>query len=261
MPPPPYPAVHVLRPRHHPCPGWYGDCFVGAHQLICGPGTGGEIPTLVVVERVETAGEEDPIHVVWSFAAGRARVDHPGGTVLLDEFGRRVDWLDVETNRWTHESLDSYEAYVDSVAGWTLDHSSPLDPIFEPAGEMALVAEFECLPFRLTMETASDDDRTVQIAQEIWVSRDVEMTEEIYTTYRHALRLFDDHWSVVPVERPPGILLRTREVRLTKPPAPGESAAIEDATVEEIGYRLYPITHFMSGVYEKQGPIVDGTGR
>jgi hypothetical protein len=85
-----------------------------------------------------------------------------------------------------------------------------------------------------------------EITQQIWVTRDVETTPEIYATYRRALSLFDNQWLDVPAERPAGIVFRTREVRLSTPRQRGVGAQNEEATVVEAGYRLYPLEFFTS---------------
>ncbi len=242
----PGPPAHYLHPRPRHCHDRYEDCFILQNDLVCGAGTELEVPALVLAERLEGTDAPDSAYVVWTIAAGRARVDHPGGTVLLDEFARRIAWYNAETESWSWRTLDDSEAELDSLANWTLDHSRPVDSQFHRVGVTEIVSEYECLPYSLSIETETADGRTLQIAQEVWVTQDVEMTEEIYNTYRHALRLFDEHWSSVPVERPPGILFRTREVRLVSPRVAGETAAMDGATVEDIGYRLVPMSYFMS---------------
>jgi len=229
--------------------------------LICGGGTEFELPTLVLVERVEVGGEPEPMYVIWSIAAGVARIDHSGGTVLLDEFGRRVDWYDTEADTWSSQSLEEYEAEVDSTVEWILGRSRPFDPRFHRVGGQEIVSEYECLSYKLTMESDLDDGRAEQIAQEVWVTQDVQTTREIYSTYRHALRLFDEHWLSAPVDRPAGIIFRTRSVRLATPRLPGETAVMEEATIEDIGYRLYPTSHFMPGAFTFMPPTAGGGPR
>jgi hypothetical protein len=218
---------------------------VERHQLVCGYGTEYDLPTLVLAERVEGTGAPEADYVVWYVTGGRARIDHSGGTVLLDELGRRIDWYDAEEGSWSSQSLVEYEAELDSTTDWIVERSRPFDPRFHRVGGVEFVSEYECLAYRLSMETELDDERTEQIAQEVWVTDDVQTTREIYSTYRQALRLFDEHWLTAPVERPAGIIFRTRSVRVAIPRLEGESAVMDEATVEDIGYRLYPVSHFL----------------
>jgi len=245
---PPFIRIHP-RPWHHDFP-WCGN-----DGLPCGPGAWpAGIPTLVIIESAHLSGQEDYSEIVYSCAAGLARIDHPNGIVLLDERGRRVSFYDRDADTWSEQSLDDWAASVDSIVWWTQAHSRPAHPAFEASGDTVLVAGFECAPFRLSVEV-DDGDRVMQIAQAVWVTRDVETTPAIYATYRNMQRLFDDQWLDVCAERPDGFVFRTRGVKLPVPLAEGESAEIAEATIVDIGYRLRPLTFFQRPTWRIQPGI------
>jgi len=242
------PDIEPVHPGQHGHPGEFYDwppcVFIPRQELVCGFGTAERLPTLVLVEQSEVSGESVPVEVVYSIAPGLARIVYPGGTILLDEVGRQVAFYDAEQDTWATESLAACEARADSLRDRVRNHSQPAAPVFTVAGSMTLVSGYECQAYRVTIAIDRPGGDREEITQELWLTRDIETTEEIYATYRHTLQLFDNHWLEVPAERPPGIVFRTREVRLVTPRPQGEGPDIEDATVVEAGYRLYPLDFF-----------------
>jgi hypothetical protein len=242
----------------HPRRGHHGFPWCGGGCPPCGPGIWpAAIPTLVIVESAHLSGQEEYSEIVYACAPGLARIDHPNGTVLLDERAGRVSFYDRETDRWSDQPLEDWVASVDSIVGWTQGHSRPDSVSFEASGDSVLVAGFECAAYRVSLEV-DDGDRVMQIAQAVWVTQDVEVTPEIYVTYRNMQRLFDDQWLDVCAERPQGFVFRTRGVRLPVPLEEGESAEIAEASVVDVGYRLYPLSFFQNPTWVKT-PVLTET--
>ncbi len=240
--------VHEVHPRRH---GWHGggyytappSVFVPREELICGFGSQDRLPTLVLAERSEVSGHKEAIEVNYHIAPGLARIDYSEGSILLNELTREVAYSDAEKGTWSSETLQACEDHADSLEEWTRAHAQPAEPVFQ-ATDTAMVSEYECQGYRATITVQDPSGEQDEITQEMWVTHDVETTQEIYATYRLVLRLFDNHWLDMPGERPGGIVLRTRQARLHTPRVEGEGPAIEDATVTKIGYRLYPAEFF-----------------
>jgi hypothetical protein len=257
------PELEPLHPSHH---GGHGDgdrdrwedgppCdFVLRNDLMCGYGSEVLLPTLVIVERSKSFGSDDSTDVIYSVGPGLARVDYAGGTILLDEPARRVSFFDAEQGTWSSQPLEDWQAHVDSLTEWTRTHARSDSFKFRRTGPATLVSEYECRAYHVSLVVEMPDGVRDAITQQVWVTRDVETTQEIYTTYRHALALFDNQWLDVPLDRPAGIVFRTREARLSTPRAPGEGAHIEEASVVEIGYRLYPMEFFTMAADPSMGP-------
>jgi hypothetical protein len=217
--------------------------------LPCGPTAPDEVPALVLVEKTQWTGAEEPEYVEYWYAPYLARIRYPRGEVVLDLVRGRVAFFDAKAESWNVESLESWEAYVDSLADVARARMVPSEPEWVPSptprSGLPHIVKHACTPYQLTATMEYGDDTRERIEQQIWVTRDIAASEEIYETYRLALYLLDRQWLDVPVERPAGIILRSRAThRTTEPGLTEERIEVEDAVVVKQSYQLLPRTFF-----------------
>jgi hypothetical protein len=246
--PVPMPIEPRQRHRHlhewdHAGGGW--GCIL-VERPPCGVGPLDHIPVLRLVERVRRTGEREPEIVEYSVAPGLARIRHGAGEMIYDEPRQRIALYDNTERRWDSWDLGAWEAWVDSLADERLRALWPHRLRFQELGDRELVSDYECRPYELVVLAELDTGERERLVQRIWLSRDIEMTRDSYTTYRHALWLFDRMWQEIPVARPPGVVMRTRQERRAAEGWRDGWDEVEDAVVEEIGYRFVPPDFFDS---------------
>jgi hypothetical protein len=202
------------------------------------------VPALVIDAEIRNEDWEVSEWTRSYIGPGVARLELPDGDILVNTVTGYVAFRDLEFSEWSVEPLKAWQAHVDSLIDLARERLITTNPRFRPVGKTVLVSEYESQRHRLVVRAATPDGIGERLQQDVWVTRDVETTFEIYETYRLVLHLFGRLWLEVPVERPPGILMRARVSRRPADGRLGDPEEVEDSIVRDIGYRLVPRQFF-----------------
>jgi hypothetical protein len=180
--------------------------------------------------------------LVTSLAPGRVRVSHRDGDAILDEPNDRFVLLSPADKTYRRMSLRTWEARIREALDAAVASRSPkgtakppADSLrFEPAGDGGPIAGYRCQRFHLYTQREIFPGEVEAIEQEIWLTRDLELPSAIDATYRRVVGNLDRIELDTPVERPPGVALRTviRRRGIDHPPGSEEVEATEVIAVE-----------------------------
>jgi len=221
---------------------WLGSCR-GAPDCL---------PTVYFLEEYEVSGQEKLEEVEYSLAPDFARITHANGEVLMDVQRDLLAHYSSESKEWRLHSLQEFESQIDSTTALLLDRLAELRgaqglPVFERLGEGPRVANVETTRYHLYVETESLPGTMEEVEEEIWVaSTELLAWSETYPTYERIVRLYDQLWRDVPIERPEGVVVHTtmRRRPLKRTRRSGDDWEVEKATIVSVEYRCMPAYYF-----------------
>ena len=210
------------------------------------------LPTVYFLEEYEVSGQEELEQVEYSLAPDFARITHANGEVLMDVQRDLLAHYSSESKEWRLHSLQGFESQIDSTTGILLDRLAALRgerglPVFEPSGEGPRVANVETTRYHLYVETETLPGAMEEVEEEIWVaSTELLAWSETYPTYERIVRLYDQMWRDVPIERPEGVVVHTtmRRRPLKRTRKSGDDWEVEKATIVSVEYRCMPAYYF-----------------
>jgi hypothetical protein len=217
--------------------------------MPCGIDTETGTAALRIVEQVDTDAPSEPFRVTTWITPDYARIQDANGEIVLDVPARFVAFYDLDAGIWDVQSLESFGGWVDSVASAVYSASEFAAPRFEKFGGKSLVAGYDCQRYTMELDREQLGAGGEHVRQDLWMTRDIEMTGPHYAMLRSVSALFDRTWHRVPVERPRGVVMRSVTVVQRPDAGPGETELEwEESIVEEIGYRITPRTFFLLAV-------------
>jgi hypothetical protein len=121
-----------------------------------------------------------------------------------------------------------------AASGDTTRLPAPDSLHFESMGQGGRVAGYACERFHLFTQREIFPGEVEAIEQEIWLTRELELPSRTYATYRRVVANLDRIELDAPIERPPGVALRTviRRRAVDRPPGSEETEANEVIAVE-----------------------------
>jgi hypothetical protein len=217
------------------------------------------IPALRIDEYVEVAGQEPWVSTSY-FGPAVARIQDVDVEILLDLAAGLVAFADSNDSNWRVESLEDWQDHIENLRATARSQLSPEKPRYWSA-EKGLVAGLACRQYRLVARRQRPGTAGEHLEQDLWMTRDIETTREIYATYRRTLQLFDRMLIDMPADLPPGIILRSHLLRRSLDSALGDAGEVEDATVFDVGYELLPREFFVIDAREVVWPAAAEEGR
>lgn len=181
---------------------------------------------------------------------GRVRVSHHDGDALLDVTRDRFVLLSPHDKTYRAMALSAWEAKIDEALvvgrrhrrGGSGDRPDTLaaDSVatdslaFEAEAGRDTIAGFACERWHLFTPREVFPGEFEAVEEEIWVTRELELTPETWHTYRRVLASLDRIELDAAVTRPAGVAMRTvlRRRPQGRPPTEGEVETTEVIAVE-----------------------------
>ena len=211
------------------------------------------IATVYFLEEYEISGQEEPEQVEYCIAPDFARITHANGEVLMDVQRDLLAHYDRESKEWRLQSLHAFESKIDSTTAILLARLEELRgarglPVFEKTGEGPHIVNTPTDRYHLYVEAESFPGELEEVEEEIWVaSRELLAWSATYPTYERIVRLYDQMWRDVPIERPDGVVVHTtlRRRPLSRRTSDSQDQwEVEKATIVEVEYRCMPYGFF-----------------
>lgn len=237
----------------------YGCILVDPDALWMGRIASDGIPALRVDEYVEVSGQEPWVSTSY-FGPAVARIQDGNVDIMVDLAAGWVAFADSDDTNWSVHSLEDWQAYIENLRGEASAHLTPSKPRYE-SSDRELVSGLESRQYHLAVKLQTPGTAGELIEQELWMTKAIETTREIYSTYRRAKLLFDRNLIEVPAELPRGIIMRSRSLRRALDGAPGDAAQEENATVVDVGYEFLPRDFFIIDASAGVSPVSFDGGR